>query len=165
MLIVQDTREQKPLDFSAIPARPKVVVATLATGDYSIQGMESVVCLERKSIADLVDTLVRDLSKQHKGTVGRFAKELERMRAYKYAAIVVEGTRRDIFQHRYVSKVPPRMIEAMIDFIWVGSGIPTFWCDDAEITAECVYSILKQVYKKETTCAKSSATTDNTEKS
>ena len=112
--------------------------------------MEDKVCLERKSIADLVDTLVRDLSANRKGRIGRFAKELERLKAIRYSAIVVEGSRRDIHNHRYTSKVPPRLVEGMVNYIWVNSGVPTFWCDDAEMCAEAVYSILKQIYKKET---------------
>jgi ERCC4-type nuclease len=142
MIIITDTREQRPLDFSKIPARPKVEVATLETGDYSVKGLEAVVCLERKSVGDLVNTLVRSKA--------RFAKELERMRAFKYAAIVVEGTRRDIHLHRYRSKIAPRAVEGLVNYIWVGTRIPTFWCDDEEMCAEAVYSILKQVWKKET---------------
>jgi DNA excision repair protein ERCC-4 len=56
------------------------VVDTLATGDYSIQGYESRVCVERKSAADLVGSVTAGNA--------RFRREHERM-----AAIVKAGGR------------------------------------------------------------------------
>jgi ERCC4-type nuclease len=44
-----DTREQTPLVLPGIRAKPP----TLATGDYSVSGLESVVAIERKSLPDL----------------------------------------------------------------------------------------------------------------
>ena len=51
-----DTREQLPLDLA--PLRMKR--GTLATGDYSIKGMEHVVSLERKSLDDLLGCIGHD---------------------------------------------------------------------------------------------------------
>ncbi|MGC1273210.1 MAG: ERCC4 domain-containing protein [Planctomycetaceae bacterium] len=90
-VIVADTREQAPFGFTGIPplasegdaVAPLVVRRTLATGDYSIVGMESVIAIERKSVADLFGTLGKGRE--------RFAREFERLAAMKWAAVVVEG--------------------------------------------------------------------------
>ena len=157
MIILQDSREQHPLSFKSLPAPPKVEVITLATGDYSIKGFERLVCLERKSIADLTNTLVRNVSAKGPEK-GRFSRELERMKEYKYAAIIVEGTVRDILNHKYRSLIAPRSILGMLSYIWVGVGVPTFWCDDAEASAEVVYSMFKQIFKRENKLAQESKT-------
>ena len=49
-IIVVDTREQTPLRFQRLEAVP----GTLATGDYSIAGLEHLFSVERKTVADLV---------------------------------------------------------------------------------------------------------------
>jgi len=45
-----DTREQRPLNLAPL----QVVTGTLATGDYSVQGLENIVAIERKSLSDLL---------------------------------------------------------------------------------------------------------------
>jgi ERCC4-type nuclease len=51
--ILIDTREQRPLDFGSQLTRR----ATLATGDYSVEGLADSVAIERKSLADLTVAL------------------------------------------------------------------------------------------------------------
>ena len=59
-VVLIDTREQSPFDFSRFPnwiageKRQKLDV-----GDYSILGMENVLALERKSLSDLITTLIQ----------------------------------------------------------------------------------------------------------
>jgi hypothetical protein len=55
----------------------------LATGDYSLVGMETRVAVERKSLADLFMTLGKGRA--------RFGRELERLAAFEFAAVVVEA--------------------------------------------------------------------------
>ncbi len=56
MTIVQDTREQRPLVFP----EAKVRVATLTTGDYSLEHFEDKITIERKSLPDLLGSLGND---------------------------------------------------------------------------------------------------------
>ena len=80
MKIVIDTREQAPYSFSGYDAL--VQRATLDTGDYSIKGFETVVAVERKAPDDLMACLTRERE--------RFTRELDRLRGFHSAAIVVE---------------------------------------------------------------------------
>jgi len=86
LVIVQDTREKKPLNFTNV----KVVVAGLKTGDYSIQGYEDKFCIEHKSIKDLIGTC------DHKNRE-RFGRELARMKStFDFYAIAISGVARDM---------------------------------------------------------------------
>jgi DNA excision repair protein ERCC-4 len=92
-VVIQDTREQAPWLFSEIVIERRLwiirrVVGTLATGDYSIEGYESLLCVERKSASDLVGSVTAGNA--------RFRKEHERMHAMVEhggrACVVVEGS-------------------------------------------------------------------------
>lgn len=81
MIIITDSREQLNLDFSRFK-NVESVRAKLDAGDYSVIGYENKISFERKSIQDLVGTLV--------GGHQRFLRELERMKSYKEKYILVE---------------------------------------------------------------------------
>ena len=51
-----DSREQTPLDLSPL----QIVRGTLATGDYSVVGLEHVVAIERKSAEDMLACIGRE---------------------------------------------------------------------------------------------------------
>lgn len=77
MLILRDTREQNPWPFE------NVAVASLKTGDYTLQGHEDKICVERKGcVEELAGNLGRDFD--------RFKRELERMREFPHRFIVCE---------------------------------------------------------------------------
>lgn len=79
--IIEDSREQTPLDFSGFRGVESIRQG-LKTGDYSVQGYEDKLCFERKSVQDLVGTLV--------GGHERFLREMERMRDFEAKYILVE---------------------------------------------------------------------------
>lgn len=81
--IIQDSREQTPLDFSGFRG-VKTIRKGLKTGDYSLDGYESEICFERKSVADLVGTLIQG----HE----RFLREMQRMDSFKAKYILIEHT-------------------------------------------------------------------------
>jgi DNA excision repair protein ERCC-4 len=97
MVIIRDTREQNGYDFACLSPKPQVKVATLTTGDYSLEGLEDQVTVERKSLADAFGTIG--------GQRERFIRELERMTAYQYAAVVIEADWPTIYNS------PPRFSE------------------------------------------------------
>src|SRR5260370_22642077 len=94
--IVVDTREQAPLPF----ARLKTQAGTLATGDYSVAGVESLFAVERKSISDLVGCCMgqnRD----------RFERELHRLRGFRFRRLLIIGTEAQIQEGKYCSSIKP----------------------------------------------------------
>ncbi len=99
MKIIQDSREQAPYLFRDYP-EAKVQISTLQAGDYSLAGLESIVAVERKSLPDLVACLGRERD--------RFERELERLRGYEAAAVVVESPLADLVAGNYRSQLNPK---------------------------------------------------------
>lgn len=75
---VIDTREQRPWNLE--PAVRK----GLQTGDYSVTGLEDLLCVERKSLPDLLGVMSSGRS--------RFERELARMAEFERAFLVVEAS-------------------------------------------------------------------------
>jgi ERCC4-type nuclease len=103
-VVVIDTREQHNYDFGGIVSdastgRKPVLVQTrragLKSGDYSVDGFEDEVAVERKSAHDLFNTLGQDRK--------RFERELARLGAMRFAAVVVEAEWSEI-----LNDPPPR---------------------------------------------------------
>lgn len=91
--VVIDTREQLAYAFADLacdqadgggPLAVPTVRGTLASGDYSLLGYESRVAIERKSKEDLYSTIGQGRD--------RFERELARLDAMEFAAVVVEAT-------------------------------------------------------------------------
>jgi DNA excision repair protein ERCC-4 len=77
---VVDTREQTPLNLFPMTE----IRAGLQTGDYSLAGLERLIAVERKSPSDFLGCVGQDRE--------RFDRELERIVAYRYRALVIECT-------------------------------------------------------------------------
>lgn len=93
-VVVIDTREQTPYRFA------RSVPGTLAAGDYSIQGLEDRVAIERKTKADAFNSLGRDRK--------RFEREMERLSALDYAAVVIEAGVPDFLSAPPFSRMNPK---------------------------------------------------------
>lgn len=88
-----DSREQLPLDLAPL----RTELATLSTGDYSLKGLKHHVCIERKSLDDLLGCAGRDGE--------RFERELQRMLAHPVRVLLVESMWADIELGQWRSKV------------------------------------------------------------
>jgi ERCC4-type nuclease len=114
---VIDTREQHALDLQPM----KSVRGTLATGDYSVVGLESVVSLERKSLTDLLGCVGGDRA--------RFDREVQRLLAYPVRALIVEATWGDLEAGNWQSKVTPAAAIGSV-LGWVAMGLPVVMAGD-----------------------------------
>lgn len=132
LTIIEDTREQTPLDFSQFPF-VTVERGTLRSGDYSIKGYESQFAVERKSLADLVGTITHG----HE----RFERELERLCSFQYAAVVVEASEVDLRTGKYRSMLLPRAAVGMITAFEVRYRIPFHFCGTRRMAAQRIYEL------------------------
>ncbi len=84
--VLIDTREQRP--FSLVQLHPnwigKLKFATLKTGDYSIEGMENLLALERKSMIDAIQSTMAGRA--------RFMRSCKRLAVFRWKAILIEAT-------------------------------------------------------------------------
>lgn len=124
-VICIDTREIQPLIFT----RLKSVVAMLHTGDYSVRGLEDSFAVERKSIDDLASCCVG-------ANRERFERELHRLRGYRFARLLIVGTREDIAVGRYHSKIAPKSVLATLGAFEVRYDLPVVFCATPAEAAE-----------------------------
>ncbi len=94
LVVVIDTREQKPYRFA------RSEVKALASGDYSIVGLEDRVAVERKTKHDAYSSLGQGRA--------RFERELQRLARFDYAAIVIETSLPDFLRAPAFSRMNPR---------------------------------------------------------
>lgn len=108
MKIVVDSREQAPFPFAEYDV--EVSQGTLQAGDYSLAGLEPLVAVERKSLPDLVQCLGRERP--------RFERELERLRGFESAAVVVESPMSALALGEYRSVLHPKAAyESVVAFM------------------------------------------------
>lgn len=130
-VVLIDTREKVPFDFSRfrnwIAGEQR---CKLNVGDYSVQGMEKLLALERKTLTDLITTLIQQRP--------RFFQMCERLARYRWRALIVEASYEDIkspyddlctFAH-------PNAISGTLDALEARYGIPVIYTSSYRPLAE-----------------------------
>lgn len=116
MRVVVDTREQAPWTFEGQGL--EVVRGKLAAGDYSVEGLEGRVAIERKSLEDWIRTVLRERS--------RFYRELELLRGYDFRCVIVEAGVREILAGNYRSAAPPAAVMGFVAEVAVAQSVPVY---------------------------------------
>lgn len=135
MKIIIDSREQQPYTFETPNER-----GALETGDYSIQGLENRVAIERKTVDDLIGCL----------TTGRerFERELYRARSLDYFAVVIEGSLRELANGEYRSQMNPKSaIQSLLAFS-VRYRLPVFFCENRSYGERVTESLLLKYHRQ-----------------
>lgn len=143
--------------------RPRVVLpverVTLATGDYSLPGMEHVVAIERKSGPDLLHTLFgewQDSVGEMRPNLERFRAELERARELALFAIICEASEGWLFSEArrrfdtYGKSFDPFAVLALLRGFAVDLGVPTIWTGSKGLAELEVGSTLARVWSQAT---------------
>jgi len=134
MRIVIDTREQAPLDFAAWPeVSPER--GTLRVGDYSLAGLEDRFAIERKSLPDLVASVTTHRE--------RLERELQTLRGYDLAAIVVEADMGQVLRHGYRSHATPDSVLQSLAAFLVRYRTPTLWAGSPQGSAYMVRALAR----------------------
>lgn len=121
-VVIVDTREQLPLSFDKFPnwiAGEKV--ATLKVADYSVEGMESIMAIERKSLPDLLGTLTHRRPE--------FFRMCEKLADFRWKAILIEATYEEL-KSPYTgtfSSSHPNGIVGTVDAVEAKFGIPIIY--------------------------------------
>ncbi len=140
--VVVDTREQEPYAFDSESV--STVRKALPAGDYSIEGFENRVAVERKSMADFVSTVIRGRK--------RFHKELEKLRHYDAACVVVEANYRDVIDACYKGGAHPNALIGAIASIIIDFGVPVYFCSDRQAACRFAYEFLIRFHRRFAWC-------------
>ena len=137
--IITDTREQTPLPFSNLPSVP----GTLLTGDYSIRGLEHLFAIERKTIDDLVHSVIQQRE--------RFEKELHRLRGFQFARLLIIGSEQQIEQGYYRSNANPKAVLHSLHALEVRYSVPVVFNPTPESAALLIerwgYWLAREIFK------------------
>jgi ERCC4-type nuclease len=140
--IIVDTREQQPWSFDHyVKANKK-----LDTGDYSIEGLEHVLAIERKkSVCELANNI----------TESRFKDVVKRLSEIKHSFVLLEFDLEDILIYPVGSSLPRRLwdkIKISPSFIMkhilelqLYHNIKVVFCGDADNAEKMAEYILKKV--------------------
>jgi ERCC4-type nuclease len=143
--IIIDTREQQPWTFdNHITANQK-----LDTGDYSIQGLEHLLAIERKkSVAEIANNISEK----------RFVDVLERLSKIPYKFILLEFSLDDVYNFPMGSDIPkklwpklkisPKYLLKYLTEIQLNYGIHVIYCGDKSNAEKMAESIMKRVNEK-----------------
>lgn len=142
--IIIDTREQHPWEF------PNHATANrkLDTGDYSIEGLENILCIERKNgIAEIANNM----------TESRFKDVIERMKTYQHSYILIECDYDQLMNYPIGSDVPkktwskikisPAFILKFLTELSVQHNIHVIFCGCPSWAEKTALSIMKRVYE------------------
>jgi hypothetical protein len=117
-----------------------VVHKALPEGDYTVEGLEGRLALERKGLGDAVNTFVHDWL--------RFRKELNRLSGYDVAAVIIEANLEQIIRHEYESEASPASVVGRINGIFLDHGIPVFFWGNHQQAADMAYKFLHLAWRK-----------------
>lgn len=136
--VIVDSREQTPYVFD--PQRVDVIRRALPAGDYSVDAFETRIAVERKSLEDLVGTLIRGRE--------RFNEELIKLATYESACVVVEGSLTDILLHRYRSAAHPNAVFGSVMSVICDFTVPVYFCDDRQVACKFTEAFLWRSHQK-----------------
>lgn len=125
--VLVDTREQRPLPLKAPILRKK-----LRTGDYSLLGAETRCAFERKNRHDFVSGV--------RANRDRFERQIERLAAYRWAAVIVEASYHDFDQKFWRSDATVSAVKNSIA-AW-SLRIPIIFCGSARGAADHLDRVL-----------------------
>jgi ERCC4-type nuclease len=135
--IVVDTREGQPYNFE--PAQVETERKALPAGDYSLSGHEDFVAVERKTLEDFTNSLIRGRE--------RFLREVERLAKLPHRCVVVEADLADVMGWRYRSGAHPHAVLSAAVSLMVDYGVPVMFCSDRQLALRFTEEYLRRVHQ------------------
>ena len=138
-VVLVDTREQTPFDFSRFSGWfVGVERKALSVGDYTVAGLEDTCTVERKDLADLI----------HSFTVDRpaFVNRLRFMSSFPHRLLVISAPLSQVkspYAHSNIN--PNRILQSLIAGL-AGMNIPFLCTETHELGEEVVASYLYQIH-------------------
>jgi len=138
-VVVVDTREQVPLSFQRFKGWfSGIETRALALGDYSVAGIEDSCVVERKDLADLVNSFT-----EHRAA---FIKRLRRMSELPHGLLVITAPLSQIKSVYPYGRVNPNQITQSLIAVLAGLRLPFVCTETHELGEEIVASYLYQTF-------------------
>lgn len=134
MRFVVDTREQNPYRMKG------AIKKALTTGDYSVEGLEDYVAVERKGLGDLFNCLSGDGLK-------RFTGQLKRLGKFRIKALIVEASWTSLAWGHVYSKIPGEVAQERVMRLTALYGVPVLFVASRTEGKEILTHILCNAYE------------------
>jgi ERCC4-type nuclease len=122
-IVIIDSREKAPFEFKELNNWIGGTVRNgLRVGDYSVEGMERVLRLERKTLTDLITTLMQNRK--------RFFRACEALARFRYSAILIEATYEDVksfYGSDLCTQAHPNGVSGSLDAVEARYGLPVIY--------------------------------------
>lgn len=146
--VIKDTREQDGYYFSAFNTCAGMIEHKLDTGDYTIQGLEDKICIERKGC---VEELAVNLGqKKH-----AFLNEIDRMKDFPHKFLILEFSLEDLLKFPDETRIPIKnkaslkitgkyMIKCLMEFA-LYNNVQVLFCGNKHNAFLAVSSLFKRI--------------------
>lgn len=158
-VVLIDTGEQHPWTFAGLKGDSKqgyrpLVVRTervylgASRGDYSIDGLEGRVHVERKSVQDCQNTLLAYGQRRE-----RWRKELEYLESVDHSAIIIEGSMTEVISTapswgKRTRQQNAKSLHRTIIGLQDSYAVPWFFCDSRGFAEITCYRFLNRAWEK-----------------
>lgn len=147
-IVIKDTREQDGYFFSAFNTCAGMIEQKLDTGDYTIQGFEDKICIERKGC---VEELAVNLGQKKQA----FLNEIERMKDFPHKFLILEFSLEDLVKFPEETRIPIKnkaslkitgkyMLKCLFEF-QLYNDVHILFCGNKYNAFLAVSSILKRI--------------------
>lgn len=134
-VVLVDTREDAPLDLPTLQTQ----VQGLPVGDYGVKGFSCWQCpafvVERKSVNDLVGSVTKGRK--------RFEREIEKLRQFRFRALLIEGAECEVQLGQYRSMANPTSVMSTLDAYAVRCNLHIIWGQDRQRAAEKLENLVR----------------------
>ena len=152
--VIKDTREQDGYYFKDYNTCAGMVERKLDTGDYSIEGLEDKICIERKGC---VEELATNLGQKKYA----FLDEIERMKPFPHKFLILEFSLEELAKFPEETRIPLKnkasvkitgkyMMKCLFEFA-LYNNVQVMFCGNKYNGFLAVSSILKRVHEMYTT--------------
>ena len=150
--VLKHTREKEGWTFTKTQFCDGMISKALKTGDYTLEGYENVICLERKKNPEEISLNVGRKKKQ-------FNNEIDRMRDFKHSFIICEFSVTDLFGFPNNSKIPryqksqikmtgDYVLKCLLEYT-ICNNIQLMFCDNPRAAQRVALSIFKRIVENE----------------
>jgi ERCC4-type nuclease len=138
-VVLVDTREQYPFSFIRFRGWfERVIPRALSLGDYSVEGMENLCVVERKTLPDLVSSFTTERA--------AFIERLRKMSEVPNRLLVITAALSQVKSQYEHSRANPNRITQSLIAALAGLKIPFLCVEDNDLGEEIVASYLYQVF-------------------
>jgi|TARA_R100000306_G_C4364141_1_gene136766 hypothetical protein len=144
-----DTREKQSWNFDNSDLVEKTISQKLDTGDYAVEGLEHILCIERKQS---VSEIAQNISQ------ARFQDVLKRMKLFEHKFLLLEFDIDKILQFPVGSNVPKKIwgklkvrgpyILRSLARIQVKYGVQVVFCGDSDNAKYVALNLMREVYEE-----------------